>query len=70
MEFLVESPRDLTGTDLWIEVLLPEGVGDLKPFVDGVPVPFRSTDWGIKVPVGALEAGASRILSLRSTPTQ
>jgi peptidoglycan/xylan/chitin deacetylase (PgdA/CDA1 family) len=70
MEFLVESPRDLAGTELWIEVMLPEGVGDLKPFVDGVPVPFRSTDWGIRVPVGALEAGASLVLSLRSTPAQ
>jgi hypothetical protein len=65
LEVLVESPRDLGPRELWIDLSLPDDMGDLKPFVDGVPVPFRSTAWGMKVPMGTFEAGVSRILSLR-----
>jgi peptidoglycan/xylan/chitin deacetylase (PgdA/CDA1 family) len=70
MTLLARAPAREGIQGLWVDILLPEGVGDLKPLVDGIPVSFNTTDFGIRVPVGNLEAGESRRIELRPFPEE
>lgn len=54
----------------WVDILLPAGIGDLKPLVDGVPVSFIATELGLRVPVGDLEAGEIHEIELRPFPPE
>jgi peptidoglycan/xylan/chitin deacetylase (PgdA/CDA1 family) len=64
-------PPDLTVTTpvaeglhgLWIDVVLPAAPEGLAPLVDGLPVDFVETGWGVRVPVGPATAGASHRIS-------
>jgi len=49
---------------VWVDVVLPRGADGIVPLVDGRSVDFRSTEWGIQVPVGLLDQGAPRRISL------
>lgn len=55
---------------LWVDVLLPEGLGEMRPLVDGTPVAFLTTDFGIRIPVGEIEAGDTREIELRPFPEE
>ena len=57
---VVVPPEIPTGT-VWIDLVLPEGLGDRMPRVDGIPVEFVETDWGLRVPVTADGEGERRI---------
>ncbi len=61
----VEAPGDTGIAGLWVDVVLPWGADSLAPFLDGVPVSYSTTEWGIRVPVGDLSAGETRIIHLR-----
>jgi peptidoglycan/xylan/chitin deacetylase (PgdA/CDA1 family) len=63
-EILVEAPlhRDVSG--LWIDVVLPLGAENVVPALDGRPVDFVVTEWGIRVPVPELTDGSTRRISL------
>ena len=50
--------------DVWVDVVLPAGSESLIPLVDGRSVDFAATEWGIRVPVGALGASEARRISL------
>lgn len=50
--------------DPWVSVFLPDGLGDQAPDVDGIPVAYRETPWGIAVPVGRVPAGETRTVTL------
>ena len=63
-ELLVEAPPDRAVVDLWLDVVLPSAPASTFPLVDGVPVDFTATDWGLRVPVGDLAPGAVRRVSL------
>jgi peptidoglycan/xylan/chitin deacetylase (PgdA/CDA1 family) len=62
-DLLVEAhpTRDLAG--LWVDVVLPHATEGLVPLLDGEPVAFTATSWGMRVPVGILPAGDSRRIS-------
>jgi peptidoglycan/xylan/chitin deacetylase (PgdA/CDA1 family) len=62
-DLLVEAhpERDVTG--LWVDVVLPAVTGALIPLLDGEPVAFTATEWGMRIPVGSLPAGTSRRIS-------
>ncbi len=62
-DLLVEAhpTRDLAG--LWVDVVLPDATEGLVPLLDGEPVAFTPTSWGMRVPVGILPAGGSRRIS-------
>lgn len=62
---LVEAPKGDGIRGLWIDVILPAGVDGVIPFVDGQPVPYATTEWGLRVPVGDLAAGEARRILLR-----
>jgi peptidoglycan/xylan/chitin deacetylase (PgdA/CDA1 family) len=47
---------------LWIDLVVP-GSDRLIPLVDGRTVEFKTTEWGLQVPVGLLRAGESRRMS-------
>jgi hypothetical protein len=65
-EILVEAPADSGIRGLWVEIILPEGIGiDFTPEVGGIPVSFTATDFGIRVPVGDLEAGERERITFR-----
>lgn len=64
---LVEAPGDQGIRGLWVDILLPSGLQELSPLVAGVPVSFVTTGFGIRVPVGDMEAGETREISLRRT---
>ncbi len=49
---------------LWLDVVLPGGSEGVTPWVGGRTVAFQATDWGVRIPVGALEPGAETRLSL------
>lgn len=59
-DLVVTAPADRGISGLWVDVVLPEAPPGLIPVVDGRSVGFESTDWGMRVPVGDLEGGASR----------
>jgi peptidoglycan/xylan/chitin deacetylase (PgdA/CDA1 family) len=60
---LVEGPPEGKISGLWIDVVLPAGTVDLTPSVDGVPVSYNLTRWGVRIPVGDLSPGESRTIS-------
>jgi hypothetical protein len=62
----VEAPSDTGIARLWVDVVLPAGGDSAAPFVDGVPVSYSSTAWGIRVPLGDLSAGETRLIHLRA----
>jgi peptidoglycan/xylan/chitin deacetylase (PgdA/CDA1 family) len=62
-DLLVEAPADLDVADLSVDLVLPGASPNLIPLVDGEPVGFAATDWGMRVPVGSLSAGGSRRIS-------
>ena len=65
-EILVEAPADSGIRGLWVEIILPEGAGsDVTPKVGGIPVSFTATDFGIRIPVGDLEAGERERITFR-----
>lgn len=63
-EILVEgSPRrNLDG--LWIDVVLPTGPEGVYPLLDGRPIDFVVTEWGVRIPIEELGAGVTRRISL------
>jgi peptidoglycan/xylan/chitin deacetylase (PgdA/CDA1 family) len=64
-DILVQAPEMAGIQGLWIDVTLPGGSDAVLPQVDGSPVGYVTTEWGIRVPVGDLAAGQARRISLR-----
>ncbi|HUF77141.1 MAG TPA: polysaccharide deacetylase family protein [Longimicrobiales bacterium] len=64
VELLIEAPPDRAVVDLWVDIVLPDAPASAFPLVDGVPVGFTSTDWGMRVPVGDLLPGGTRLVSV------
>jgi peptidoglycan/xylan/chitin deacetylase (PgdA/CDA1 family) len=58
---LAASGLSLDG--LWVDVTLPRGTEGVVPWVAGRPSDFASTPWGMRIPVGHLEAGQPRRIS-------
>jgi peptidoglycan/xylan/chitin deacetylase (PgdA/CDA1 family) len=48
----------------WIDVVLPRGADGLIPLVDGLSVAFETTDWGMRIPIGTLEADSEVRIAL------
>ncbi len=70
-EIRVEAQTDSGIRGLWLDVLLPERIGtDFTPEVGGIPVSFTATEFGIRIPVGDLEAGESKRISFNSLPSR
>ena len=65
LDIRVEGPQGESVTGLWIDIVLPRGSDAVTPAVDGVPVAYTTTDWGIRVPLGDLPAGETRLISLQ-----
>jgi len=64
-QVLVQAGEAHGITGLWVDLVLPHGVDGLTPFLDGVPVSYSRTDWGIRVPVERLDPGQTRAVVLR-----
>jgi len=64
------APADRGVGGIWVEILVPLGKGGLVPQVEGMPISYSVTDFGIRVPVGTLEAGATRRISLEPSPAK
>lgn len=69
-QIVVRAPGEASIQGLWIDVVLPDGWEDLVPFIEGAPVSFSATEVGIRVPVGNLEAGEARHITLRALPAE
>jgi peptidoglycan/xylan/chitin deacetylase (PgdA/CDA1 family) len=69
LQILVEAPPDAKIDGLWVDVVLPDGMDGLTPFIGGLPVSYSATEVGIRVPVGTLEAGETRSISFLSLPS-
>jgi peptidoglycan/xylan/chitin deacetylase (PgdA/CDA1 family) len=63
-EIVVEAPRGEDIEGLWLDIVLPHGVRDAQPVVNGSSVAFTLTPWGIRVPVGNLPAGGEGRIAL------
>jgi len=70
LTLVARAPSDEGIRGMWVDVILPRGLGDLKPLVDGVPVSFLTTDFGIRIPAGDMEAGDTREIELRPFPEE
>ena len=62
-DLLVEIQGEAGIAGVWIDVILPEGSERTIPSVDGIPVAFTTTDWGVRIPVGDLIPGELRVIS-------
>jgi peptidoglycan/xylan/chitin deacetylase (PgdA/CDA1 family) len=65
-EIVVEGPSDRSVSGLSVDLVLPNGAESLATFLDGEPVPSTSTEWGVRIPVGDLEPGQIKVVSLHS----
>jgi hypothetical protein len=65
LDIRVEGPEGESITGLWIDIVLPRGSDAVTPAVDGVPVAYTTTEWGIRVSLGDLPAGETRLISLQ-----
>lgn len=63
-DLVVAAPGDRDVPDLWVDVVVPAAPAGLVPLVNGRTVDFEATDWGMRVRVGLLPAGAERRVSL------
>jgi len=63
-EVVVQASVGGSLTGVWVDLVLPKGAEALGPLVDGEPVPYVGTPWGVRVPVGDLEPGSRRVVSL------
>jgi hypothetical protein len=63
LEVESRADRDLSG--VWVEILLPQGSDGLLPELDGVPVSYSTTTFGMRVPVRSLKAGETHRIRLR-----
>jgi peptidoglycan/xylan/chitin deacetylase (PgdA/CDA1 family) len=59
-DIVVTAPLDRGVENLWIDVVIPSPPDGLIPLVEGRSVDYEQTDWGMRVPVGDLSAGATR----------
>lgn len=57
LELEVAAPDDAALVGAWLEVSLPDDPASWEPRVEGRPVEFAVTPWGIAVPLDPLEAG-------------
>jgi len=64
LELQVTGPEDRALDGVWIDVVLPKGPEGAIPVVDGVPVSYTRTEWGVRVPLGALASGVAKVLSI------
>jgi len=65
--FRVEARNQQAIEGVWIDIVLPMGAGGVVPLVDDLPVAHTRNDWGLRVPLGPMEAGVVRVLSLIRT---
>jgi len=63
-QVVVQASGNSPLTGVWIDLVLPRGAEGLGPLVDDEPVPYLGTPWGLRVPVGDLDPGARRVISL------
>lgn len=70
LTLVARAPADEGIWGMWVDMTLPQGLSDLKPLVDGTPVPFLATDFGIRIPIGDMEAGETREIELRPFPQE
>jgi peptidoglycan/xylan/chitin deacetylase (PgdA/CDA1 family) len=69
LDLLVEAPLDRPISGLWVDVVIPDpGPRGLIPLVSGNPVSFATTEWGLRISVGDLAEGETRLISLRPPP--
>ncbi|MGE0160219.1 MAG: polysaccharide deacetylase family protein [Gemmatimonadales bacterium] len=62
-DVLVTAPDDDGVRDLWVDVVLPRGPAGMVPLVDGEPVGFETTGWGMRVPIPELSAADTARIS-------
>jgi peptidoglycan/xylan/chitin deacetylase (PgdA/CDA1 family) len=62
-DILVRGSADDPLADAWLEIVLPQGSARLLPLLDGQPVDFARTEWGMRAPVGTLQPGQTRRIS-------
>jgi peptidoglycan/xylan/chitin deacetylase (PgdA/CDA1 family) len=67
---LVEAPDHVGISGLWVNLVLPVEGASVAPYVDGLPVSYSMTDWGIRFPVGDLSPGEARIIHLGPSQLQ
>jgi peptidoglycan/xylan/chitin deacetylase (PgdA/CDA1 family) len=64
--FTVEaSEQGLDGG--WLDLVIPEA-GEHVPLRNGVPVPFETTPWGLRLPLGPMEPGGEVEVRLVAAP--
>jgi len=62
-DLVVTAPPDRDISDLWVDVVVPGAPMGLIPLVNGRPVDFEATDWGMRVQVGLLRSGTESRVS-------
>jgi peptidoglycan/xylan/chitin deacetylase (PgdA/CDA1 family) len=63
LDVLVAAPEYRGVRGLWLDVVLPRGSAGMVPLVNGEPVGFEATDWGVRVPLPALAPADSARVS-------
>ena len=62
-DVLVTAPDEQGIRGLWVDIVLPHGAAGVVPLVNGEPVGFEATGWGLRVPMPALEADETARIS-------
>lgn len=53
---------------LWVNVILPDGLNGRVPSVDGEPVAYTATEWGVRVPLAESSVGGPRVITFTVPP--
>jgi peptidoglycan/xylan/chitin deacetylase (PgdA/CDA1 family) len=65
VEFEVAAPDDRPLPGAWLRVVPPLGAQEWEPIVDGTPVEFARSAWGLSVPLPSMGSGESRTILIR-----
>jgi peptidoglycan/xylan/chitin deacetylase (PgdA/CDA1 family) len=67
-DLFVTAPGGTPLGGLWVDVVVAEVPAEIVPLVNGEPVDFEMTRWGLRIPVGDLDAGETRRISFVLAP--
>jgi peptidoglycan/xylan/chitin deacetylase (PgdA/CDA1 family) len=69
-DLVVTAPAEAPLESAWIDIVIPSARRGFVPLLNGHPVEFALTDWGIRVPLAPVPAGAEvRIALARADST-
>ncbi len=63
-DILMEAPTERGIAGPWIDLVIPRAAESLRPLINGNSIDFEATDWGMRIPLPALQPGGTARISV------